>query len=163
MARSTHLGVAPQNVSGDEIGDILTEVEAYVDETGEAPQEAFGDPAQYARSRSATVSPPPRKRRIVVLGAVIITCFVGGALSAGGAWALGAGDLRWGPLPSWLALGVGLVLILGILLLGKLDLVTDPRSGTPPHDSALHPNLVLGVTVASTIALLALAGWLFTG
>lgn len=151
------------HVPGVEIGDILTEVAAHVDETGESPHEAFGDPAEYARSRSATVPTPPRNRRIVVVGAVVVACFVGGAMSAGGAWALGAGDPRWGPLPSWLALSAGLVLLLGLLLLGKPDLVTDPRSGTPLSGPALNPNLILGVTIASTIALIALAGWFFTG
>lgn len=37
-------------VSGDEIGGALTDVEAYVRDSGESALEAFGDPIDYARS-----------------------------------------------------------------------------------------------------------------
>ncbi len=152
-----------KNVPGPEIGDILTEVAAHIEDSGESPEEAFGDPVQYARGRSATVATPSRKRRAMVVSAVVIACFAGGAMAAGGAWALGAGDPRWGPLPAWLALAAGVVLLVGMLLLGKPDLVTDPRSGTPLPGSTRNPRLVLGGAILSVLALIAVAGWLFTG
>ncbi|MDO5696675.1 MAG: hypothetical protein Q4G51_01750 [Dermatophilus congolensis] len=39
-----------RDVSGARISEILTEAEAHVAETGESPQEAFGDPKAYAAS-----------------------------------------------------------------------------------------------------------------
>ncbi|MDR1808584.1 MAG: hypothetical protein LBR33_11855 [Propionibacteriaceae bacterium] len=46
-----------QEVPGDRIGDALAEVEAHVAESGETAAEAFGDPAEYAKSLGLKARP----------------------------------------------------------------------------------------------------------
>lgn len=43
-----------QDLTGAQIGDALAEIDSHVVDSGEDPHEAFGDPADYARSVAAT-------------------------------------------------------------------------------------------------------------
>jgi hypothetical protein len=152
-------------VSGQDIGDILTEVAVHVQETGETPQEAFGDPVTYAERRGTPALPSPHPYLGMSMGATTgyIVSGIGGVMAAGAAWALGAGDARWGPLPTWLALVVGLVLMLVPLWVLKPDLVTDPRTGKPlvAERKTLY-RIATGFGLGAFV-LIALAGWYFTG
>lgn len=50
-----------QGVSGERIGAALAEVEAHVVDSGQSAEEAFGDPAQYARSLGLPAEPEQSK------------------------------------------------------------------------------------------------------
>lgn len=44
-------------ISGERVGEVIAEVEAHVEETGEDPVEAFGTPREYARQVAAQLDP----------------------------------------------------------------------------------------------------------
>lgn len=69
--------------TGDQIGDVLKEVQSYVDETGETPADAFGDAKTYAKQRSIDPADRPigwRESRTILQFAGII---VSGGLMVG--------------------------------------------------------------------------------
>jgi len=46
-----------RNISGSQIGDALAQVDAHCTDSGEAPEEAFGDPVAYATNVAEQVRP----------------------------------------------------------------------------------------------------------
>ena len=52
-----------QDVRGDRIGDALTLVDEHCTDSGESPEEAFGDPVSYARETAGSVPADQRVRR----------------------------------------------------------------------------------------------------
>ena len=46
-----------RNISGSQIGDALAQVDAHCTDSGEAPEEAFGDPVAYATHVAEQVRP----------------------------------------------------------------------------------------------------------
>lgn len=52
-----------RDVAGPHIGEALAEVDAHCADSGQAPDEAFGDPIRYARTRAASAAPETRQRR----------------------------------------------------------------------------------------------------
>lgn len=91
-----HLRMA--DVPGDRIGDILLEVESHLAESGETPDEAFGDARAYAAERAVTENAADDDEEDEGLDVVrqIIVPGLGGVLLAFGALRLGAGDALLG-------------------------------------------------------------------
>lgn len=150
------LELRTKNVPGDQIGDILTEVETHLDETGESPEDAFGEPGAYVSERLDGVGMAPAS------GSGWIANAIGGAISGlllgYGAWQFGAGDPVLGNIPAWigLLLGVaGLAFVFGRI---EPDLVTDPRSGRPLV-SARSGGVFVAATFGGAAVILFLAGW----
>ncbi|GAA2338773.1 hypothetical protein GCM10009854_13880 [Saccharopolyspora halophila] len=80
-------------ISGERVGEVLAEVEAHVDETGEDPVEAFGTPREYARQVAAQLDPDTGKPSAVwTLGAALLVgalTLLGVTLLADGIGAVG--------------------------------------------------------------------------
>lgn len=150
-----------KDVPGSAIGDILSEVASHVAETGEAPEEAFGDPVAYGRVRAQTVARPQHPYMGLGLKETVmyVASAVGGLMSAGSAWALGAGDPRWGPFPTWLAIVVGLVLLLVPLKIIGSDQVTDPKTGKAMFSESGIASWIATAFGLIAIALMGVAGW----
>ncbi len=138
------LALRMKDVPGKEIGEILAETEAHLDETGETPEEAFGDPKDYARQRALPVmTRTPRRERWSKFAGIGIVSFAGGAMAANAAWALGAGEMWWGPVPVLLALLIGGAVLVGLPWLVEGDLIEDPRTGENAYGDGRRPMLVL--------------------
>jgi hypothetical protein len=125
-----------REVSGDEIGDILAEAEQHIRESRETPEEAFGNPAAYARNRGpGSGGLDPQLADVGMswrLLALSIASAIGGIMAASAAWDIGAGHPEWGRfLPPWLALIIGLSVMFAPLSAIGPDLITDPRTGKP--------------------------------
>lgn len=142
------------DVPGATIGDCLAEIDSHVVESGESAQEAFGDPAVYARAVSSSLSsstPATIGDWYMLLGPTI-------ALLAGFVIALrGIGGIVQGydqPL-TWLIVGVLAALFIAIPLVGRVAsaLVT----------GALRKPIItiLGVSVVSGLLFMGFA-YLFT-
>lgn len=142
------------DVPGATIGDCLAEIDSHVVESGESAQEAFGDPAVYARAVSSSLdssTPATIGDWYMLLGPTI-------ALLAGFVIALrGIGGIVQGydqPL-TWLIVGVLAALFIAIPLVGRVAsaLVT----------GALRKPIItiLGVSVVSGLLFMGFA-YLFT-
>ncbi len=134
-----------ENVSGSEIGVILAEAESHLDATGEQPEDAFGDPAEYARQRGhdsprvSKIGPALPTSSRWPLGALegtsllelglVLACMAGSILIGSSTWAIGAEQGQVGNLPAWAALAIGVVLAGGPLLFLPDERIVDPRSG----------------------------------
>jgi hypothetical protein len=102
-----------QGVAGSQIGAALAEVEAHCAESGETAQDAFGDPASYAKALGLPEAPAQRTSLreelpslAVGLGGMLMT------LAAVGAWRSGTGvRITAGSLAVMAILGVGVLLI----------------------------------------------------
>lgn len=115
-----------KDVPGDQIGDILLEVDTHLQESGETPDEAFGNARTYADSRATDIETPVNPWSIL---SIVVGSFAGAALTVGGALQFGKGVGTFVLLPPWLALVLGLVLVAGTLVTLPIDLVRHPVSG----------------------------------
>jgi hypothetical protein len=137
-----------EDVPGDRIGDILLEVDSHVAETGESPEDAFGDPRAYARTRASAL-PRTGKSDDEGMGAlpIAIISFFGSMLFVSGAMGLGKGSESLYFLPPWL------VLILGATLLGYAimnlpeDFVRHPVTNKPLLGDGPQSKKVLGTII----------------
>jgi hypothetical protein len=68
-----------QLLPGQQIGDALAEIDAHCTDSGQDPQQAFGDPAEYARTLAAGRR-PARRRWLGVTGVARALGGVGGLL-----------------------------------------------------------------------------------
>lgn len=148
-----------KNVPGDRIGDILFEIDSHLAESGETPEDAFGEPKRYAASRAPTRSDKDRNETknliIVALGSGI-----GGFLAAFGAWGLGSGDDLFLSIPAWPGLIAGIaILAVGFSKLDS-DLVREPRTGNPVFGERWDPRLIIGGTFAIAFLMLLLIGYI---
>lgn len=70
-----------REVPGPQIGEALAEVEAHCADSGQSPEEAFGDPVRYAAARAAGVVGFSALRRTAVRAWWIGTAALAGALA----------------------------------------------------------------------------------
>ena len=118
-----------RGVSGEHIGEALTEVESHVVESGESAQDTFGDPVTYAKSLNLPVSPGQSGSGIATALAPVLVQLLGMALVL---WAPGA----------WIAIGA-LLLVVGTVLGARValkdmpDLIVSPFGGGQPNPSRL--------------------------
>lgn len=145
-----------KNVPGDKIGEILTEVEMHVRESGESPDDAFGDPVTYTRDRTASVEVAPENSSELVTSA--IGGGIGGLILGHGAWQLGAGESGLGGIPAWIGLLAGVAVLAFVFSRIKPDLITDPRTRRA-MDSTPSLWILLLATFGGAAVILALAGW----
>ncbi|MCC2314346.1 hypothetical protein [Cellulomonas xiejunii] len=96
-----------RDVPGDVIGDLLTEVESHVVDSGTPAHEAFGDPTQYAAQIAETAARPdpdaPGELVPIAIGAAAMVVAVGGVVEW---WQDGTFELTGGTV----------ALVLGVLL-----------------------------------------------
>lgn len=118
-----------RDVPGARIGEILAEVEAHADATGEPLVEAFGSPKAYAKQWERG-APNGFRYWLPLLPAIALNG-VGGWTLANGGYAIGAGEPALFGLPGIVValVGVGIALV-GMAMI-KIDRVVDPRSGRP--------------------------------
>lgn len=64
-------------VSGQAVGAALSEVEAHVVDSGQDAQDAFGDPAAYARGLALPVAPDQTTEATLLLGAPVLAQVLG--------------------------------------------------------------------------------------
>lgn len=147
-----------KDVPGDQIGDILLEVDSHLSDTGETPEEAFGSARKYAKTR-VVVKPASPERDIDLISLILIPG-IGGFLLATGAFDLGAGDDSWAGLRPWVMLFAGFGLMLWVFLHLPLDLVRDPRSNMPILGGSRRQivSIALGFFAMAAIIMFAL-GW----
>lgn len=131
-------------VPGATIGDSLAEIDSHVVESGESAQEAFGGPADYARSVSSsfgTSAPTTTSDWYKLLGPTI-------ALLAGFVIALrGIGGIVQGydqPL-TWLIVGVLTALFIAIPLVGRIASVLVTGALRKPIITILVVSVVSGL------------------
>lgn len=150
-----------KNVPGAEIGEILTEVETHVRESGESPDDAFGDPVTYARERLASVKVGPENKSTMMTS--VIGGAVGGYILAHSAWRFGAGEPVLGGIPAWIGLLLGVAVLVLVFRRFEPDLITDPRTGHPrtghPLDAMRSNWPILVATFGGAAIVLAIAGW----
>jgi len=145
-----------KDVPGDDIGEILTEVETHVQETGESPNDAFGDPATYARERAASVNVV--RSTPIGLFLTAISSAIGGFILAHSAWRLGAGEPALEGIPAWIGVLLGATIMAFVFGRIKADLIIDPRSGRS-MDSVQSLRIFVIGTFGGAAVVLALAGW----
>jgi hypothetical protein len=78
-----------RGVDGTRIGDVLAEVDAHCADSGQTPQEAFGDPAGYAASLHLQTAKPTSWSTTVVLPVLALVIGVNLALGAVLHWSAG--------------------------------------------------------------------------
>lgn len=124
--RDLILALRMRELPGDRIGDIVAEVESHVADTGEDPRDAFGPAKEYA----ATLTGQPRARWSWRDVLIAIVAGAAGWLVAGGLLGLVSGD-PLGPLPSWGAVALGVVLAVPTVRHVRREATTvrDPRTG----------------------------------
>lgn len=150
------LELRTKNVPGHEIGDILSEVEIHVQETGESPDDAFGDPVVYARERAASIEVAPKDASGMIASAT--GGAIGGLILAHSAWQLGAGEPVLGGIPAWMGLLLGIAVLAFVFRRIEPDLITDPRTGRPM--ASVHSMwLFLVAAFGGAAMILVLAGW----
>ncbi|MDQ3525931.1 MAG: hypothetical protein M3451_12880 [Chloroflexota bacterium] len=146
-----------KNVPGDRIGDILLEIVSHLAESGEAPDDAFGEPKHYAESRAVSRSKSQEDTRNVII--VALGAGIGGFLAASGAWGIGSGEDLFLNIPAWPGLIVGIAILgVGFSML-ESDVVRDPRSGNPIFGNRWDPRLIIGGTFAIAFLILFLLGY----
>lgn len=150
-----------QDLSGDQIGDILLEVEEHTSESGESPEEAFGPAKAYAESRSSAIPASENDDEDVNLIAQILVPGLGGFLLATGAFELGSGDDAWGSTRSWLMLITGSSLLTWVFLRLPIDLVRDPRTGNALFRERREMTVIMMSAFVVAAAIMYAAGRLF--
>ncbi len=65
-------------VPGPRIGEALAEVETHCADSGQSPDEAFGDPAAYAAALARDLVPAPRRGRRVLRAGLLAVATIGG-------------------------------------------------------------------------------------
>lgn len=96
------LALRARDVSGQQVGEILTELQSYVADSGTDPWEEFGEPSEFADSLTDR-SGPTRHTQIRFVIYLVVTC-IGWAAVLG---LFAAGDVDSVPLPlSMLVAGV---------------------------------------------------------
>lgn len=128
-----------KDVPGDRIGDILLEVESHIRETGETPEEAFGSAKAYAETY-VRANPPRRTHassipQLILIGA---SSFAGMFLLSDGALSLGRGVDTILGLSAWVALLIGLALLVITLARLPVDLIRHPVTGAPLFGEFRH-------------------------
>lgn len=118
-----------QGYTGDQVGDVLKEIQSYVDESGETPEQAFGDPKTYARQR--TVAPKGhrigwREPRTLIQFAGI---FVAGSLMVGGSILIMLGRTFPFDIPPTSGIVAGSIMLIIISLAGPRGGIRDPQTG----------------------------------
>jgi hypothetical protein len=137
------------DVPGVEIGDILLEVESHLLETGETPEEAFGEANVYAASR-AEVVPPASVEEGKGMGVVMIAllAFVGSFAFVSGALTAGRGEESAFLLNPWIVTIIGAGILAFTLVKLPRDFVRHPATGDPLLGEGNEPRVVLGAVVA---------------
>jgi hypothetical protein len=99
-----------KNVPDDRVGDILLEIDSHLAESGETPEDAFGEPKRYAASRALARSDKDKNdtRNLII---VALGSGIGGILAASGAWGIGSGDDLFLNIPAWPGLIVGIAIL----------------------------------------------------
>lgn len=119
-----------RDVRGTAIGDAAAQVEAHCAETGETPEEAFGDPREYARSLDFPASalqpthPVDWAKTLAPVAAGLVAVNLEGptvraALNHTGVW------FTWGWLAALAVMALGVLLtvrIIGALLQNRINL-----------------------------------------
>jgi hypothetical protein len=90
-----------RDVPGERIGEALAEVDAHCADSGQTPEEAFGDPVTYAASLISAYTPAPAKPRPVRAAGLALVGLTGvfgvlngvDAVADGGPGTLSAGEL----------------------------------------------------------------------
>lgn len=134
------------DVPGDRIGDILLEVESHLAESGELPQEAFGDPKAYATSRVTDADRAPDTMGILI---IIALSFFGSMLYVMGAMGAGRESESVLGLNPWILLAVGAALLVLTALRLPDDLVRHPQTGKPMLGDVPHAGKVAAALVAA--------------
>lgn len=118
-----------QGMTGDQVGEVLTEILAYTNESGESPVEAFGAPKTYADSR--VLEPNPIGWTNLGTLAEIAAVLLGGGMMFWSAVLIGQHD-TW-PLGIHPLVGTftGLVILFFTIRHSPRDTVRDPRTGEP--------------------------------
>ena len=123
-----------KDVPGDRIGDILLEADAHLRESGETPEDAFGDARSYATTRTDALperSSEEKEERDQRLLVIAFAAFAGSALYATGAQAIGAGTDALFGLNGWIAFAIGAaILFIGLWRL-PADFVRHPVTNEP--------------------------------
>lgn len=141
-----------RDVPGDAIGDVLTEIDAHVVDSGTSAQDAFGDATRYAEELAETAARPvPDDPRDMVPYALGAAGFVA-ALNGLGAW------LRSGSGSGPLAVTVGIAAVLVVVAVTPFVL---QRYGTPllrflVSGSPLRASLVVMAPMVPTVVLVLL-------
>ena len=117
------------DVPGDRIGDILLEVDSHLAESGETPQEAFGNPKAYASSRVTPADQKPDSDANTWIIAAL--SFFGSMLYASGALGAGRGSEAVFGFNPWILVVAGAVLLVLTALRLPDDLVRHPATGQP--------------------------------
>lgn len=137
------------DVPGDRIGDILLEVESHLAESGETPEDAFGDPKAYAQSRVTDADKEPDGLGIFI---IIALSFFGSMSYVSGAMGAGRESTSVYGINPWMLLVIGAALLLITALRLPDDLMRHPRTGKPmlgdlPHAGRLAAALVAAIGV----------------
>ena len=121
-----------KGVSGDRIGDIILETDTHLQASGESPDEAFGNAKMYANERARLLSSDiDDKDDDSSLVLIAVASFVGSALYASGAWAIGADTDAIFGLNRWIIFILGAVIIyIGAWRL-PFDLIRHPATNRP--------------------------------
>lgn len=140
------------DVPGDRIGDILLEVESHLVETGETPQEAFGDPKAYASTRATDADRSAGDTTNTLV--IAILSFLGTMLYFSGAMGAGRGSASVYGLNPWLLVVIGAALLVLTALRLPDDFIRHPTTGQA---------LIGGKTIpaAVVIGFFAVAGVIF--
>lgn len=140
-----------KDVPGDKIGDILLEIEEHVRESGETPEQAFGPATAYADNRANADLASGNDGEDVNLISQMLLPGLGGFLLASGAFQLGGGEEAWGSTRSWLMLIAGIAMLSWVFIRLPVDLIRDPRSGTPLFRERRELTVIMlsGVIVAA--------------
>jgi len=107
-----------RNISGGQIGDALAQVDAHCTDSGEEPEEAFGDPVVYATRVAEQVRPvdlalsmsPLRAGMLALAVLFAVPTLLSGVsgLARGGPAELSIGSLVGAGVGTWIASMVGL-------------------------------------------------------
>lgn len=152
-----------RNVSGRQIGDALALVDAHCTDSGEPPEEAFGDPVDYATHVAAQVRPVDLASSLPPLRAGLLGLAI---LLAVAALLAGVTGLTKG-VPAEVRLGSLVAAVTGavaIALLSRFASVLDPRRGARPFLAIL---ILLGAmmwpSLLWTSTAVTLNAWLSVG
>lgn len=176
------LELRSRDVPGAAIGEILAEVEAHLQESGESPEVAFGDARTYAGQRAADEGggsdggvPLMASRSLPVWitwglddwplrdMVLLATCSLGGLLAGFGARELSSGGDARAALSPWVALIMGILVCVAPPVVLPYDEIVDPRSGKGVFTSRFDGR---GPVAALWVALLVLTfslGWYSQG
>lgn len=139
-----------KDVSGDRIGDILLEVEEHVRESGETPNDAFGDAKTYAVTRtdvmpaSAEEGEARDKHNLLL---IMLFAFAGSALYATGSQSIGAGTDALFGLKGWIAFVLGAIILLVGLWRLPFDFVRHPTTDESMFEDNAKTGRLIGAII----------------